>query len=64
MVATTGDLKDLVRWFLEGRSPSDLPVLLQSWRAEVCGELLIDVLDGRKKLRVSDPSSSVPIAIE
>jgi ribonuclease D len=64
LVATMGDLKDLVRWSLDGRDPNDLPVLLQTWRADLCGQLLMDVLDGKKKMRVSDPSSAVPITIE
>lgn len=64
LVATMGDLKDLVRWSLEGRPEDQRPVLLQTWRAELCGQLLMDVLDGNKTMRVVDPSGPVPIRIE
>lgn len=64
LAATTGDIKELVRWHLEGRPANDLPVLMQSWRAEVCGNLMLDVLEGRKSLRVTDPSQEVPVRIE
>jgi len=64
LVATMGDLKDLVRWSLEDRPEDQSPLLLQTWRAELCGQLLMDVLDGRKTMRVVDPSGAVPIRIE
>ncbi len=64
LVATMGDLKDLVRWSLDGRPADEPPFMLQSWRAELCGKLLMDVLEGKKKMRVSDPAGPVPITIE
>jgi ribonuclease D len=64
MVASTSDIKDLVRWHLDGQPAGTEPTLMQSWRADVCGNLMIDVLEGRKSLRVTDPSSDVPVTIE
>lgn len=64
LVGTTGDIKELVRWHLDGRSAYDLPVLMQTWRANVCGKLMLDVLEGRKTLRVTNPSHDVPVSIE
>jgi len=34
------------------------------WRAEVCGELLTDVLDGKISIRVADPNSDHPLIFE
>lgn len=64
MVASTSDIKDLVRWHLDGKPAGMVPTLMKSWRADVCGNLMIDVLEGRKSLRVTDPSSDVPVTIE
>jgi ribonuclease D len=64
MVANVADLKDLVRWHQDGRSDSHQPILLEGWRRALCGELLLDVLEGRLALRVIDPSSEFPVALE
>ena len=45
-------------------SDSQPPALLQGWRGELCGPLLLDVLEGRLALRVVDPESEFPVAIE
>ena len=64
MVANVADLKDMVRWHLEGRDPAHQPILLAGWRRALCGELLLDVLEGRVALRVVDPTSEFPVAVE
>jgi ribonuclease D len=64
LVANVADLKDLVRWHLDGRSDAHRPALLEGWRGALCGKLLIDVLDGRLALRVVDPRSEYPVALE
>ena len=64
LVATIGDIKELVRWHLDGRPETEIPALMESWRAEVCGQLMLDVLEGRKAIRVIDPSAEVPVRIE
>jgi ribonuclease D len=64
MVANVADLKHLVRWHLEGRDAARPPSLLQGWRGELCGKLLLDVLEGRLALRVVDPESEFPVALE
>jgi ribonuclease D len=64
LVGSISDIKDLVRWSLEGKPADDLPQLLQAWRADVCGNLMLDVLEGRKALRVIDPAADVPVSIE
>jgi ribonuclease D len=64
LVANVADLKHLVRWHLNGRDHSTPPAILQGWRGELCGPLLLDVLEGRLALRVIDPESEFPVALE
>jgi ribonuclease D len=61
LVASVSDLKHLVRWYLDGRPESDRPALLKGWRNELCGELLLEVLEGRRTFRVVDPGSEFPV---
>lgn len=64
LVGTTTDLKQLVRRHVGGETDGEPPGLMQGWRAEVCGDLLTDVLDGRISLRVADPESDHPLVFE
>jgi ribonuclease D len=64
LLGTSSDLKALVRWHLAGRPEEDLPTLALGWREGVCGRLLTEVLAGRRSLRVVDPASDVPVALD
>jgi ribonuclease D len=64
LIGTTADLKHLVRWQVYGDREGGPPRLSQGWRAEVCGDLLTDVLAGRVSLRVADPQSDHPLLFE
>jgi ribonuclease D len=64
LVANVADLKQLIRWYLDGRADASRPALLHGWRAELCGTLLLDVLEGRVSLRVAQPGSEFPVALE
>ncbi len=63
LTGTTQDLRDLTRWHIDGRPESRRPALAAGWRDEVCGETLLDVLSGRRALRVVDPEDEVPVAL-
>ena len=64
LVGTSADLRELVRWHVfEGQTGSP-PRLATGWRAEVCGNLLTDLLDGKVSLRVADPCSDHPLVFE
>lgn len=63
LVATTNDLKELIRWYVQGQDANRPPAVLQGWRRRVCGETLLDVLAGRRAVRVVDPTSDVPVAL-
>jgi ribonuclease D len=64
LVGTSGDLRELVRWHVAGRPEAQRPALVQGWRGEVCGPVLLDVLSGRRALRIVDPTAEVPVAVE
>jgi ribonuclease D len=64
LAANVADLKHLIRWHLDGRPPDRQPALVQGWRADLFGRTLIDVLDGRVALRVTDPRSDFPVTLE
>ena len=63
LVATTADLKEFIQWHNAGRS-EPLPRITRGWRTEVCGNLLIDLLEGRLSVRVGDASSNHPLVFE
>jgi ribonuclease D len=64
LVGTSADLRQLVRWHVYGEKQGPHPRLTQGWRAEVCGDLLSDVLDGKVTLRVAEPDSDHPLVFE
>jgi ribonuclease D len=64
LVGTAADLKELVRWHVEGGHGLPRPVLTDGWRDQVCGQTLLEVLSGRTSLRVVDPLAEVPVALE
>lgn len=64
LVGSSSDLKALVRWFVEERPEGHEPDLVRGWRDEVCGRTLVDVLAGRRALRVVDPTAEVPVALD
>ncbi len=64
MVATTGDLATLVRGYTAAAQlPADSP-LASGWRHQFCGRLLVELLDGKLCLSVSDLRAEIPISVE
>lgn len=64
LVATTQDIKLLVRARLQGAPPpADLP-LTQGWRAAYVLPELQAVLEGRRRLRIADVCAEAPLAYE
>lgn len=64
LVGSSSDLKDLIRWHSAGQPEARRPSLLRGWRGEVCGQTLLDVLAGRRALRIVDPEAEVPVALD
>lgn len=63
IVATSDSLKRFIRWHNSGRRGNP-PALATGWRAEVCGDLLTDILEGKISIHVEDPSRDSPLAFE
>lgn len=64
LVGTNTDLRNLARWHVEYQRRGPPPKLAQGWRADVCGDLLEDLLDGKITLRVGNPQSDHPLVFE
>ncbi|MDX2036222.1 MAG: ribonuclease D [Isosphaeraceae bacterium] len=64
LVGGSSDIKELIRWHTAGRPADKSPSLATGWRAEICGKILLDVLEGRRSLRVVDPEADVPVAVD
>ncbi len=64
IVGSMSDLHDLVRWHAFDGRRGEPPALKQGWRAEVCGNVLTDLLDGRVSLRVADLNREAPLVFE
>ena len=64
LVGTSADLRHLVRWHLYGEKNGGAPKLASGWRADLCGDLLTDVMDGKIAMRVADPNSDHPLVFE
>ncbi len=64
LLGTTSDLKELIRWHVSGRPHDRRPAILIGWRGEVCGETLLDVVAGKRALRIVDPEAEMPVALD
>lgn len=64
LVGSGNDIKNLVRWYWANCPEDQRPKLMRTWRAEVCGDLLKNVMDGKVSLRITDPQSEHPLAFE
>ncbi|MCA9085891.1 MAG: HRDC domain-containing protein [Planctomycetaceae bacterium] len=64
LVATNKDLTELVRYHRFESRKGVVPRILEGWRAEVCGQLMLDVLDGRVGFRVAGRDSATPLVFE
>jgi ribonuclease D len=63
LLATTAELQDLVRWKL-GRGDDEEPPLLQGWRGEILGQPLLEILEGKRRVRVRSLKSPNPLVFE
>lgn len=63
LVGSSNDLKELIHWHLSGSPDEDHPALLSGWRGAAVGGLLLEVLEGRRSLRIVDPAADVPVAL-
>jgi len=64
LLGTTADLKELIRWHVAGRPADRTPAIFEGWRGKVCGQTLMDVVAGKRSLRIVDPEADVPVAVD
>ncbi len=65
LAGTATSLRDLISYRLgfSGKD-SELPSLAIGWRAELIGNLIDDLLKGKKSIRIGDPNSGQPLEFE
>jgi ribonuclease D len=63
IVGTASDVRELIAFRL-GCGGDVPPILARGWRAEVVGQLIDDLLAGRKSIRIADPQSDHPLVFE
>ncbi len=61
MVGNPSDVRELIAHRLQMRGHEEPPKLTQSWRAELVGILLEDLLHGKVTVRIDDPRSELPL---
>ena len=63
LLATSAELQEFVRWRmgLVDEAPSQL---MEGWRGEILGQPLIELLEGKRIIRVADLNSAKPLRIE
>jgi ribonuclease D len=66
LVGTASDVRELVSYRLDfgGAEDRGPPSLARGWRAEVVGNLIDELLAGRKSIRIEDPHSEHPLEFE
>jgi ribonuclease D len=63
LVASTNDVKLLVRARLQGAPPPEESLLTRGWRAAHVLPELLAVLEGRRAVRVADVGAAAPFAV-
>lgn len=63
LLATSADLQDFVRWRL-GLTTEAPAQLVEGWRGEILGQPMIELLEGKRVVRVADLNSPRPLRIE
>lgn len=63
IVGTATDVRDLIAHRL-GYGGDEPPLLATGWRAEVVGQLIDDLLAGKRSIRIGDPESHDPLLFE
>ncbi|HYE24326.1 MAG TPA: HRDC domain-containing protein [Clostridia bacterium] len=63
LLATTADLQDLVRWFLDSDG-NEQPAVLAGWRGEILREPLLGFLEGKRCVRVGNVKRANPLVFD
>jgi ribonuclease D len=64
IVGTASDVRDLIAYRMGYGDNDRPPILAQGWRNEVVGQLIEDLLAGKRSIRIVDPESNEPLAFD
>ncbi|MBI3822862.1 MAG: ribonuclease D [Planctomycetes bacterium] len=64
LTATVSDLKDLVRSKMQNEAPAETNLLMTGWRKEFVLPTLLEVLEGKRSVRIANLDSDSPFALE
>lgn len=64
LTCTMNDLRDLIRTKIQNESPSATNLLLTGWRRSFVLPTLLDVLEGRRSVRIANLQADSPFALE
>jgi len=66
LVGTATDVRELIAFRLgfDGAETESRPALAVGWRAELVGNLIDDLLTGKKSIRIDDPCSDHPLVFD
>lgn len=64
LVANNKELTELVRYHRFDSRRNGVPKLLKGWRAEVFGQLMLDVMDGKVGFRVAPANAATPLQFQ
>jgi ribonuclease D len=66
VVGTASDVRDLIAYRLGfgDAQHRKVPTLAQGWRAKLVGNLIDDLLSGKKSIRIENPRSPHPIEFD
>lgn len=64
LVANNKDLAEVVRFHRFKQNGNGTPRILDGWRQKVCGQLMLDVMDGKVGFRVAAPGSDTPLEFQ
>jgi ribonuclease D len=63
LIGSVQDVRDLIAHHM-GYQNSEVPALAKGWRAEVVGQVVNRLLDGKLSIRITDPNSNQPLSFE
>ena len=64
MVGTASDVRELVAHRMGFSDNGSLPALAQGWRAGLVGNVIDDLLDGKKSIRITNAKATDPLVFE
>ena len=64
LVGTANEVRQMAAWKMGMIKLDKTPDLAEGWRAEIIGQLIEKVLDGKIAIRVDDPKGEMPLIIE